>query len=248
MSGQDKPFLAVCGKGGVGKTVVCALLSRALRDDGGRDPFLLIDADPVGGLTAAIGESDVRTLGDVREDLIASVRDSDEAARKRVADDLDYRVLEALVERDGWGLFSMGRKLEKGCFCPVNSLLRSAIDVLSEPFAAVLIDAEAGIEQINRQVTRRVNRSLVVIDGSARSIGTLELITDLLGAERVAAVLNRHRDGDPLPDLNVELYGAIPEDDTLRRFDREARPLWELPADNPALAAAREVARAAGLV
>ena len=68
--------------------------------------------------------------------------------RVRMADELDYRVLEALAERGDYALLAMGRTQEKGCFCPVNTLLRHAIETLSAPYAAVLVDAEAGVEQI----------------------------------------------------------------------------------------------------
>ncbi len=233
---------AVCGKGGVGKTAVTALLARALLENEASRPVLLIDADPVQGLTSAIGETAVRTLGDVRHEIIATLREGVDA-KKYVADRLDYMVLEALAERDGYSLFAMGRKQEKGCFCPVNTLLRQAIDLISEPFAHVLVDAEAGLEQINRQVTRRTQRVLAVTDGSQRSRQTLELIAEMVPVP-VGAVANRGMQTE-LPE-GVDRLGEIPEDETLRRFDAEGRSLWELPDDNPALEAAREVARALG--
>ncbi len=36
----------------------------------------------------------------------------------------------------------------------------------AEPFALILIDAEAGIEQVKGQVTRRFNQVIIVINGS----------------------------------------------------------------------------------
>jgi len=246
MTLDDKPIIAICGKGGVGKTVLCALLSRTLIDAGTK-PLLLVDADPVAGLTSAIGERGrIRTLGEVREQIISTVK-QDEDAKRKVADQLDYLVLEALAERDGYSLFAMGRNERKGCYCPVNSLLRDAIDIIQRPYPAVLIDAEAGIEQINRQVTRRVSRVVVVTDGSTRSAETLALITQLIDPARITAVANRcdAPPAGPLPG-GVEYLGALPEDDELRQFDREGRPLWELPADNPTLCAARAIARRLG--
>ncbi len=246
MSGNSKPIVAICGKGGVGKTALCALLARALIEDK-TTPLLLVDADPVSGLTSAIGEHDIKTIGEVRAEIIATVKEGEDG-KKKVADSLDYMVLEALAERDGYSLFAMGRNTQKGCYCPVNSLLREAIDLIVEPFAAVLIDAEAGIEQINRQVTRRVSRTIVVVDGSTRSTDTLALITEMIDAERVGVVGNRCDSAQALtlPD-GVSFLGTIPEDPALRQFDREGRPLWELPADNPSLVAARDIATALAL-
>ena len=243
----EKPVVAVCGKGGAGKTVVSALLARALRDAGTR-PLLLVDADPVCGLLSALGERADQTLGAVRERVIAAARDSDEDARRRVADQLDYLVLEAMIEHDDHALLAMGRSSARGCYCPVNALLRDAIDLVSGPFAAVLIDAEAGLEQVNRRVTRCVTKTLVVTDGSRRSRETLALIAEMVGPDAVAALANRCPSGKAPPaPAGVAWLGVFPEDETVRRFDREGRSLWELPADNAALAAARAVAAALGI-
>lgn len=246
MAETTRPIFAVCGKGGVGKTVVSALLGRTLLDAGVR-PLLLIDADPVGGLAAAVGEPVVRTLGDVRSQVIERARRRGEDEKQRLAAELDYMVLEALIERDDYGLLAIGRNTNRGCFCPVNTLLRSAIDVVADPFAAVLIDAEAGIEQINREVTRRVTQVIAVTDGSARAREALSLIVGLTGERPVGVVANRGEAAalEALPDGAVAL-GTLPEDDGLRQFDRQGRPLWQLDRDGAVWGAARGIARRLG--
>jgi len=70
--------MAVCGKGGVGKTVFSALFSRVLIEQG-LTPLLLVDADPVGGLTSAIGEKAVNTLAGVRDRFIGEARKGNKA-------------------------------------------------------------------------------------------------------------------------------------------------------------------------
>lgn len=45
--------IAISGKGGVGKTTLCALLARELSEQGKR--VLAIDADPNGNLAEAVG-------------------------------------------------------------------------------------------------------------------------------------------------------------------------------------------------
>ncbi len=247
----DPPTLAVCGKGGVGKTVVSALLARVARDHG-VGPLLLVDADPVTGLTAALGQRVERTLADVREQLLRSAARSDGATRERMARELDYRVLEVLQERDGYALLAMGRSVSKGCFCPVNTLLKHALAALASSFAVVLIDAEAGVEHVQREVTSRVSRAVVVIDGSARSRHAARLMAELLGEERVAVVANRVQGGAASLalglDLDLAMVGVVPEDRAVADLDRLGRPLWELPPDNPALLATVQVARGLGLI
>ncbi len=254
---NKKPVIAVCGKGGVGKTVFSALLARVLLEQG-LNPLLLVDADPVGGLTSAIGEKPDNTLAAVRDGFIGEVRKSGKAGAAQAAEQLDYCVFNALTERNGFALLAMGHNEEKGCFCPANKLLKNAIDKLIPGFAGVLIDAEAGIEQINRDVTGRVTKVIVVVDGSQRSIDTLKMIASMVDKDHVAVVFNRattdeKADGNPplSPFVkggkksdtleSVELLGFIPEDDELKRFDREGKPLWRLPEGNLALAAVRQI-------
>lgn len=246
MHGHEKlqPILAVCGKGGVGKTVFSALLSRVLIEQG-RSPLLLIDADPVGGLTSAIGERAVDTLAGVKDRFINEARKGDKTNLAQAADKLDYFVLKALVERKGYALLAMGHNEGKGCFCPANNLLKSAIDMLIPGFAGVLIDAEAGIEQINRDVTGRVTRIITVVDGSQRSMDTLKMITEKFGTRDVMAVVNRAPEGSNLNfPPGIQPIGYLPEDEELMRFDREGKPLWLLPEDNKVLAAMRVISGA----
>ncbi len=244
--GDSKPVMVVCGKGGVGKTVFSSLLSRVLIAEG-LTPLLLVDADPVGGLTAAIGEKAVDTLAGIKDRFIGAARKGGKAGAKEAADQLDYFILKALVERKGYALLAMGHNAEKGCFCPANKLLKDALGKLMGSFAGVLIDAEAGIEQINRDVTGRVDRAIVVVDGSQRSLDTLAMIAGMVGSSRIAVVANRVPKNITL-DLpkGIELLGSIPENDELRRFDCEGRPLWQLPEDNKALVAVRKMAKLLG--
>ncbi|MCP4611914.1 MAG: ATP-binding protein, partial [Planctomycetes bacterium] len=61
------------------------------------------------------------------------------------------------------------------CYCPVNDLLRGTIETLSKSFDTILIDGEAGLEQINRQVVRRLSTLIIVSDATARGIETDEV-------------------------------------------------------------------------
>ena len=238
---RERPVIAVCGKGGVGKTAITALVARALLEEGALAPLLLVDADPMMGLASSIGIRPAATLGQVRDRLVHTVRGG-EAGKREVSASLDYWLLEALYEGDDHALLVMGRSTSAGCFCPVNTLLKQAIDLVSSPFGAVLIDAEAGIEQVHREVTRAVTQALVVLDGSTRALETLEVLCELLPrSTTVSAVANRSRDGEsaqPLPE-GVTLAATIPEDDQLRTHDRAGRSLWSLPTDSPAVAASR---------
>ena len=63
---------------------------------------------------------------------------------------VDYLLLEALYEAPQYGLLVMGQTDSIGCFCPLNTLLRSTIKTIASQYDVVIIDAEAGFEQISR--------------------------------------------------------------------------------------------------
>src|SRR4030043_138057 len=73
----------------------------------------------------------------------------------------------------------------RGCFCPVNNLMREAIESLSLSFDIIIIDGEAGVEQINRQVMRRVDTLVIVSDATARGMQTAALIKEMVQNDRV---------------------------------------------------------------
>jgi CO dehydrogenase maturation factor len=236
--------LAILGKGGAGKTVLSALITRTLLDRGEK-PLLLVDADPTGGLAFAVGADVQDTMGAVREKLIkdASRPDID---RGSVAQHIDWMVLEALQEHGAFSLLSMGRTDTKGCFCPVNTILKTAIEKLASGFSYVILDAEAGIEQVNRQVVGRVDLPIVVTDGSQRGRQAAGAIAGLLskydlGRKRPGLVLNRVEDiPEGVPD-GLDFWGNVPDDDQVRGYDQQGRSLLELPKDSPALLSVKKI-------
>jgi CO dehydrogenase maturation factor len=245
--------VALCGKGGVGKTALAALLTRVLSK--GERKLLVVDADPVVGLPQALGMEIVKTMADVSEEIIAAARAGGKKSEDEVISMVDYTVFEALIEGPGFALLAMGRREGEGCFCPVNDLLRDAIETLARNFDTILIDGEAGVEQINRRVTAQIDVPLIVTDASMRGIQAAALLRDVTlkreakGAGRIGLVLNRVREGQEqqlrasAESLGLEVTGFIPEDDNITRHDLSGQPLLEIDPDSPALRAAREIAR-----
>jgi CO dehydrogenase maturation factor len=250
--------LALCGKGGVGKTALCTLMIHILRQTGKR--VLAVDADPAMGLTMALGAGRPKTLGQIREHVIQVAKRRDPSETRQVADMIDYYLLEALVERDGFSLLSMGRTEALGCYCPVNSLLRTAVEGLSVSFDLLVLDAEAGLEQVNRKVLSHLSHLVVVSDPSARGFVTAGMMQELVHSQeelrpgRIGLVVNRCAS-----DLQVdweqnarqqglELLGAVPEDAVLRDLDQAGESLLHLNPESLALGAVRSVLDRIGLI
>ena len=251
-SPETKRLLAVCGKGGTGKTAFAAMMSRVLMESGRAGKLLLIDADPALGLPNTMGIKVKRTMGQIRENIIKTARSGDQEKKAQIADMLDYMVLEALVETDTYALLAMGRTETLGCFCPVNDLLRGAVETLSRSFDTIIIDGEAGVEQINRQVVRRMDKLIIVSDATARSLQTADLIRRMVREDKVITcgglglIFNRVQGNEDLlaqaaRELELEVLGYVPQDQIIAHFDLTAKPLIDLPMESAGLAAVRQI-------
>lgn len=234
--------IACLGKGGTGKTLISTLIGRIGRDAGLR--VLLIDADPVMGLTVSCGLDGVRTVADAREEIIEQVRalkaDSSEEETREI---VSFLLSQTLVERDGLAFIAMGQSRSLGCYCSLNTLLRKMIGSILERFDMIVIDAEAGIEQVNRQVIEHVDQALLLADGSQRAVQTCLLVRDTVAKipmmancrmnvlfNRVPAVPEAHR--QTLEQAGLPVLGFLPPDDAVSLADATQGALRGLSADS----------------
>ncbi|MEM2190926.1 MAG: AAA family ATPase [Archaeoglobaceae archaeon] len=219
--------IAVVGKGGVGKTTVSALLTSVLSEKG---KVLAIDADPAGGLSIALGVEIEKTLEDIRKEIVEMIREKYD--KVEIATSIDYKILEALIESDKFSFLAMGRPEEEGCYCQLNSMLREAIEILSGSFDYVVIDGEAGIEQINRRVMRDVDVLLVVSDMSKKGFLVADQIRSVaqkaVKFRRCALVINKVREAIRVENKNFDFVFTIPEDEAIFRLDVEGKPLLSI--------------------
>jgi CO dehydrogenase maturation factor len=249
---DGKMLIAVCGKGGSGKTALVGLLAKyILKHEKKR--LLLIDADPTMNLSMVLGIQPVRTVNDIRERIIREARAAGRSEKENLARSLDYMLFEALIETDRFSFLVMGRPESLGCYCPVNDFLRSGIETLAENYDIVIIDGEAGVEQISRQVMKSVDIPIIVSDISNRGLQTASIIKDVIQShqkifkyKRMGLVLNRVRGQEKeleqyILKTGLEVFGFIPEDPYVTRFDLNARPLLELPEDSPACQAVSRI-------
>jgi CO dehydrogenase maturation factor len=67
--------IALAGKGGVGKTTIAGMVVKYLVENK-HGAILAIDADPSSNLNMVLGLDLDWTVGDIREDMLAQVKDS----------------------------------------------------------------------------------------------------------------------------------------------------------------------------
>ena len=234
--------IAITGKGGVGKTTVAGLLVSRLIGRG-CSPVLAVDADPNTCLDEVLGVKVSSTVGGVREE-------ARQAAAKGLAAGvsrqqlLEMRIAESLVEADEFDLIAMGRPEGPGCYCYANNVLKDVILKLSRNYPYVVIDNEAGLENLSRRIVQAVNLLVMVTDPSRKgrqTVGRLHQLAREMDVryERLAIIVNRLPDGS-LPRgadelsarTGAEFIIGLPEDAELLDASQRGESLLHLPATN----------------
>ncbi len=241
--------IAVTGKGGVGKTVVSALLVRLLVE-AGRGAVLAVDADPNLNLNAALGVEVEETVGDVREEGLDRAAQLPGGMAK--SEFLRLRVQQALVESKGFDLLAMGRPEGPGCYCFANSILRACVDQLSKQYAYVVVDCEAGLEHLSRRTAGDVDLLVILSDLSRRGLDTAARVVELTKeletkVRKVLFAFTRVRDGVPEELLAAARESGlpepllIPEDPEIAALDAQGKPLVGVAAGGPVLEGVKQL-------
>lgn len=236
---SNAKIIAVAGKGGVGKTSVSAAIVKLLTSKYPDKKILAIDADPAVGLSTALGIDVKTTIDDIRKEIVSTVEDGDTKAAIELLGDARYKIFDALVETDGYAFIAVGRPESAGCYCKINSYLKEVISLLSEEFDYVVIDGEAGIEQINRRVMEKVTHLLLISDASKKGtqvINTIKSVADeLVMYEKIGAIINRLPDESVIKYIDTQgipILSYIMTDSNLAVYDIEGKNITDLPDDS----------------
>ncbi len=232
-------IIAVAGKGGVGKTSVSATIVKLLVEKYPDKKILAIDADPAVGLSTALGIDVKMTIDDIRKEIVSTVEDGQTKAAIELLGDARYKIFDALVETDGFAFIAVGRPESAGCYCKINSYLKEVISLISNDFDYVIIDGEAGIEQINRRVMEKVTHLLLITDASKKGtqvISTIKSVADeLVMYEKIGAIVNRLPDESIIKYIDTQgipVLSYISSDSNLAVFDIEGKNIIKLPEES----------------
>ena len=200
--------LAVCGKGGSGKSAMVALLANGMQHRGYH--VLVVDSDesnsclhrmlgfdktPVPIMDMVGGRSGVKQKMAPRLPQGESTPQGAilEQSKIWLADiDTDY-----MLSRDGISLVSTGKILQslEGCACSIGVLSREFLEKLClKDNEVIIVDMEAGVEHFGRGVDASIDSVLIVVEPSFESLSLAEKINRLaaeIGIESIWVVLNK---------------------------------------------------------
>lgn len=247
---QQAQIIALAGKGGVGKTSLAAVIVKLLVQAYPDKKILAIDADPAVGLSTALGIDVTKTIDDIRKEVIATVEEGNTKAAIELLGEARYKIYDAIVEADGFAFIAVGRPESEGCYCKINAYLKEVILLLSKNFDYVVIDGEAGIEQINRRVMEKVTHLLLVTDASKKGTQVIQTIRDvaneLVMYQQIGAIANRLPDfamADELDTGDIPVLAYIPSDRELASFDLHGHNVFYLPDEAKIVQGARDALR-----
>ncbi len=243
-------IIAITGKGGVGKTTVAGLcVSYLIRN--GMTPVLAVDADPNSCLDMQLGVRVEKSVGTVREEA-RQIASGDTATGIPKRELLELKISECLVESENFDMIAMGRSEGPGCYCYANNVLGAVIREIAGNYPYVVIDNEAGLENLSRRIVQKVDLLVMVGDPSMNGIRTIERLYELareMGIEyrRLAVIINRVREGGETAEMRTimettkaDRLALLPSDDEIAEAGEKGMSLFKLASGNRV---AREIDR-----
>jgi CO dehydrogenase maturation factor len=244
--------IAVCGKGGVGKSTVVNLMANAFRREG--YSILVLDTDESNpGLYRMFGFAEqpkplIRLLS--RFSAGQPEPNTEWITRDEIA--IQDIPAEYILNRDGLKFLMVG-KIEdpfQGCACSMADITRDLMGKLVVKDKEVaLVDMEAGIESFGRGVERSVDTIVIIVEPSFESMALAEKIgymAEGMGIGRIWAILNKvpsdntgQRMIEELNKRKIKVIGTVYYDPQVSEAGFEGRA----PDDSKAMEDVREIIR-----
>ncbi len=247
--------IAVCGKGGVGKTTISGLLCRVMGKSG--LPVLAIDGDPNPNLGHILGivNSDAAT-----PQLTSNLMDIEYEMGGKKYLKLNTpinQIIETygLKAEDNVTLLAVGQPdhAGTGCMCGLHITVREIIHAaLQEGAQITVLDLEASLEQMKRGTSRYVDVLLCVIEPYYRSMEAaarfqrmgkeLEIRKIVAVANKVKSVEDEKAIREFCSHIDLPVEAVIPYDPVLFTADQKGTLKLEEVSNSPALKAIEELA------
>jgi len=249
--------LVTMGRGGTGKTSLVALITRYLIEIKAT-PLLLVDSDPDQNLAEMVG-IDLEKAGKTSiSELLHStfIERGGTTVGISPSERVENRIwAEGLYEGPYFDLMAIGTKWTEGCYCLPNAALKNAMLGVAKTYRHTLIDSPAGLEQLNRRITKQVDDIFDVVDPSQKSfahvVRAYKVIKEVGIEFKNFYIVGGFRFPEALGEemnkrTGMTFLGSIPNDEQLASFVLEGRTLLDLPTSSPAYLATKRLMSKAG--
>ena len=249
--------LVTMGRGGTGKTSLVALMTKYFVEIKST-PLLLVDSDPDQNLAEMVGV-DLEKAGKISiSELLHStfIERGGTTVGVPPSERVESRIwAEGLYEGRDFDLMAIGTKWTEGCYCLPNAALKSAIGGVTKTYRHILIDSPAGLEQLNRRITTRVDDIFDVVDPSQKSfahvIRAYKVIKEVGIEFKNFYVVGGFRFPEKLGEemskrTGMTFLGSIPNDGQVASYVLEGKTLLDLPATSLAYVATKRLMSMAG--
>ncbi|MFN3504971.1 MAG: P-loop NTPase [Caldimicrobium sp.] len=225
--------IAICGKGGVGKSSVGALLALSFLEAGYK--VLAIDADPSPHLARLLEiEKEIIPIAEMT-DLLAE-RAEKAGPYYTLNPKIEDLPEKFAVKKDGLRLMVLGaiRTAGGGCACPEQTVLRRLLTyLLLTAKEVVLVDMEAGVEHFGRATLTPIDLLLVVVQPFKGSIETGKQIIRLaqeLKVKNICVLGNKVAKKEQEEYLKKEFgekyIASLSPDEELEQREFQGKGLW----------------------
>lgn len=247
--------IAVCGKGGVGKTTISGLLCRILAQGGHK--VLAIDGDPNPNLSHILGVStDTPMPPSISTKLLEIVEEPEGKRYAKLGVPLQEVIdTYGLNSPDNVTLLAIGQPdhAGTGCMCGAHSTVREIIhSALEESEAITILDTEASLEQMKRGTSKYVDMLMIVVEPYYRSLEAASRFQRLgaeLGVKKIIAVANKVKNKEDekairqyCKQIQLPLEEIIPYDDEIVAADQSGKSILDFSSSSSGLGALRKLA------
>jgi len=231
--------IAVSGKGGTGKTMLVSFLSIIFAKAG--YSVIAIDADPNVNLADTFGFPNSEKIIPISkmDDLIeerTGARPGQMAPYFKLNPKVDDLPDKCSLKYGGIRIMVMGpiKAAGSGCYCPEGALLEALVaHLLLKVDEMVILDMEAGIEHLTRGTAKGVDKLIIVVEPTRKSVLTGYRVRDLaleIGLQNIGVVGNKVRNGKEKDFLisnmaDFEFLGFIPYDEGIAEAEITGLPL-----------------------
>ena len=252
---MDTKIIAFAGKGGVGKTSLSALTVKLLVENFKGKKILAIDADPAVGLSTALGVEVTHTVNDVRLQFIDELKKPDRPSTIEILNEAHYELSDIMIDCGDFAFLAIGRPESAGCYCSINSFLKDIISELVSSFDYVVIDGEAGIEQVNRRVMEKVTDLILVSDASMKGLNVARSIDSVAKGLNMcntsSCIINRVMNEENIKKMKADglnVVGYILEDENIETTDVEGNSLFTIDSQSSTMEQLKNALKNAGVI